>query len=150
MVSVLGFEMAVAQHCWCGPQPDVYSPSKSRCRRSFQFFFLIFFLGAITRTLAVSETGRTYNGTDRQQRNTPILEIWAAYNSEQNAKLADAQCCADILSCFIPLLSTQVLASGTQRFTHEEQSSFQQLLQVRFCRSVLLCYQPEANTGCVI
>ena len=61
------------------------------------------------------------------EKKTSILGILAAYDSEWNEKLVDVQCCADILPCFIPLLSTQVLASGTQRFTHEELSSFHQL-----------------------
>ncbi|XP_069633408.1 uncharacterized protein [Haliaeetus albicilla] len=56
----------------------------------------------------------TDNGTDRERRNTSILEIVAAYESERNEKLVDVRCCADIPPCFIPPLSTQVLASGMQ------------------------------------
>ncbi|XP_074876341.1 uncharacterized protein LOC142026840 isoform X1 [Buteo buteo] len=56
----------------------------------------------------------TDNGTDREKRKTSILEIVAAYESERNEKLVDVRCCADIPPCFIPPLSTQVLASGMQ------------------------------------
>lgn len=131
-------------HNWVSiPHP---SPS---AEDGFRFFSNLL-LRSHQKDLAVSEMGSTYNGTDRQKRKISISEILEACGSGQNEKLVDAQCCADMLPYSIPLLSTEVLASGTQRFTHKEQSSFHQLLQVGSCRPVLGCYQPKANTGVLI